>query len=245
MLPEEMKHPHRQLALGGQALPCVAVLLLTALPCACADGDGMMKLPGWFLGAWGECDVSCGGGMQHRAVHCLGSYGQVAVLDLLCGAPPPEEDLSRPCNTHPCGNFYFEMGAWQACSEPCGGGTRGRATQCIAAGGGPASDESLCAGLEPNTAVWQSCNTAPCPQNVAYWSVGSWGICTAQCGPGFAYRTVSCMGTDGQPSAACKGPQPVAAKPCEITPCGEDTEPSRSWAIRCDRCMSLAPLLIS
>ena len=70
-------------------------LLLFATTMMVPAAEGAMSLPGWHMGEWGACNATCGGGMQRRPVHCLDGYGQVSLIGLLCGPPPPEEELHR------------------------------------------------------------------------------------------------------------------------------------------------------
>lgn len=68
----------------------------------------------WSVGDWGECSVSCGGGVMTRVVACKDlSSGEEAADDVeACGGPKPSS--TSACNTRPCG-------ANPACPYGCSG----------------------------------------------------------------------------------------------------------------------------
>mmetsp|Transcript_40426 Transcript_40426/g.114473 ORF Transcript_40426/g.114473 Transcript_40426/m.114473 type:complete len:1081 (+) Transcript_40426:226-3468(+) len=216
--------PGGQLTGRGALQPCPLLLACLLVLLRPAASQGAL---GWHFSAWGECDKSCGGGMQHRHAHCLDRYGQIAILDLVCGVPPAANETSRSCNSEPCGYFYLDLGGWSQCSSSCGYGWRTRITTCMAEGVAlPGSDSSLCDG-HSTVPLGEYCNTAPCPEDVSLWVVGDWQSCSRQCGPGTSNRTVECRTLSGAPAKSCAGPKPVDFVPCEIKPCN---------GTLCDRC---------
>jgi len=90
-----------------------------------------------------------------------------------------EGDSSRPCNSHACDTVW---GAWEECSEPCGGGTQTRA--CEGTG-------------ECEGAAEQACNTDVC----AEWS--DWGPCSEICDGGNRTRTCEAGDCVGEAEQAC------------------------------------------
>ena len=113
----------------------------------------------WVYSDWGACSAQCGSGTQTRAVACVEDGGE-HVPDSNCKVSQLGS-TSQACNTDPCPSMYWQLGAWGACSEACGGGTSTRTVTCMA-DGSPASDGD-CTGsglTKPDTT--RSCNTAPC-----------------------------------------------------------------------------------
>jgi len=121
-------------------------------PCAVDGGFGE-----W--GAWSDCTVSCGGGMQTR--------------ERLCDSPAPENggaacqglsDEYLPCNIEPCpvDGEWGEFGDWSECSAECGGGSQTRSRACDSPA--PANGGAACVGEETET---MDCNTDLCaPENL-------------------------------------------------------------------------------
>uniref|UniRef100_A0A8B9J3B1 ADAM metallopeptidase with thrombospondin type 1 motif 9 n=1 Tax=Amazona collaria TaxID=241587 RepID=A0A8B9J3B1_9PSIT len=111
------------------------------------------RCPKWKAGDWGQCSVSCGRGVQRRAVHCHSGTPKAAE-EAECdpsGRPPPQQDCHLPeCPTH-----RWAAGEWQAvsgvpplpfpgvaslvlscvlcrmCSVTCGVGVMHRSVQCL------------------------------------------------------------------------------------------------------------------
>ncbi|XP_077987002.1 cubilin-like [Glandiceps talaboti] len=54
----------------------------------------------WDIGAWGGCDVTCGGGQRTRSVSCINSLTNAADDESLCPLPKPAE--SESCSSNPC-----------------------------------------------------------------------------------------------------------------------------------------------
>lgn len=79
------------------------------------DGDARPKLPPialrpcnpqpcleWMVGRWGECSVSCDGGVQQRMVQCvIVATRQQGGNGTRCGTLPRPETI-RACGTHAC-----------------------------------------------------------------------------------------------------------------------------------------------
>uniref|UniRef100_A0A7S1SXZ9 EGF-like domain-containing protein n=1 Tax=Tetraselmis chuii TaxID=63592 RepID=A0A7S1SXZ9_9CHLO len=202
--------------------PHATLALALLLACCTPRRGAAQSLEGqWYAGAWGMCNATCGGGTQQRQLHCLARSGQVDPLRLLCGPEPDDTPLSQPCNQQPCDFFYIDLEPWSKCSDSCGVGYRSRDLNCLAGDGLPASSESLCAALLPDTSVAEPCNTAPCPEDTAYWQVGDWGECSEECGVGNTTRIVECLTPGGAPGNNCPGLKPPTFAPCLIQPCDD------------------------
>jgi len=120
-------------------------------------------------GAWGSCDVDCGGGQQarHRDIGQNATYGGKQ-----CG----HRIDYQSCNTHSCTvDCKVQWGGWSACTRSCGGGQSSRTGTIVVL---PKYGGKLCrSSLNQGT----TCNRSPCPlhcESVA----GSWGPCSKSCG---------------------------------------------------------------
>jgi hypothetical protein len=138
--------------------------------------------------AWSACSAPCNGGTQTRAVWCASIDGKV-VPDSYCatsGSRPAEE---RACNTDACD---WSIGTWSACSNDCGTGRQTRTVLCATPGGSPAAD-TFCDGDKP--AESQACSSyAGCSYA---WVVGTWSVCSNDCGTGAQTRSVTCQREGG------------------------------------------------
>uniref|UniRef100_A0A671MNY0 A disintegrin and metalloproteinase with thrombospondin motifs 20-like n=1 Tax=Sinocyclocheilus anshuiensis TaxID=1608454 RepID=A0A671MNY0_9TELE len=83
-----------------------------------------------------QCSVSCGSGLQRRALHCsavtsdLQTYSHASPSD--CIERPPAD--SRPCVLSECPSAgRWSAGPWSKCSQTCGAGVMHRTVQCLSA----------------------------------------------------------------------------------------------------------------
>ncbi|XP_065189279.1 SCO-spondin-like [Sycon ciliatum] len=147
----------------------------------------------WHPNEYGECTVTCGGGVQDRIVQCLQlqATGQrVAVDDLLC-----EFDL-RPVEIQACRQTdcppEWHTTAYGECSVTCGGGRKRRAVTCQQLRGDgvtlPVSDsQCAAAGLRPDTE--NDCGNVDCSPE---WRPLEFTPCSRTCGGGTRTRAVLC-----------------------------------------------------
>ena len=113
----------------------------------------------YYVGSWGSCSATCGGGTQTRTVQCQsGTSSSTAAADGAC-AGKTKPSTSQSCNTQECYTYSYTTGSWSSCSASCGGGTSTRSVTCKRSDGQSVSDSS-CSGSKPSTS--QSCNTGAC-----------------------------------------------------------------------------------
>ncbi|XP_078314081.1 thrombospondin type-1 domain-containing protein 4-like isoform X3 [Crassostrea virginica] len=173
--------------------------------------------PGWDIGNWSDCSVSCGRGMQTRPVVCaqrISSSSKLDVQPTKCPVPRPES--SRTCMNKPCADW--KIGEWQKCSSICGKGERRRMVVCHSLDGQNVTDDQ-CQDLKPLDI--QICDMGSCAQG---WFHSPWSRkCFPSCGRGHKSRKVYCSAPNGSQisEAKCQSKKPKQKKPCRNKrPCG-------------------------
>lgn len=174
----------------------------------------------WTTGDWGPCSVTCGEGVQTRAVNCTdGNGGRVA--DSQC------EAASRPAVTQTCtpGACDWVVGAFGDCSATCGSGTRSRTVECRDGDGNVVPDAS-CPTPKPGASA--VCNVD------CNWETGLWGPCSVTCAfeTGTQTRSVTCEDEFGNvvDSSNCGDLQPATQQSCN------GPGPTVDWASNCGPC---------
>ncbi|XP_064620255.1 ADAMTS-like protein 3 isoform X2 [Lineus longissimus] len=125
--------------------------------------------PSWVVKHYGECSVTCGGGVVKLHVECVQRYGpseheKVVLPSYRCGLDELPKK-GRYCAEVPCPRVWI-TGSWSACTPMCGQGLHMRDVYCqqkMANGTmrklwGP--DELLCP--EPRPDAWKSCKNTEC-----------------------------------------------------------------------------------
>ncbi|KAF5886583.1 ADAMTS-like protein 4, partial [Clarias magur] len=167
----------------------------------------------WEVGAWSECSVSCGWGLQHRQLQCRQNFSSrsTRVHHQRCsGLPQP--NTTQSCHTHSCSHWQVASN-WSACSVDCGAGKRTRRVRCVNDNGGIVKDVECNSRLRPQGS--EDCHMGPCVSN---WYFTDWtNTCSAPCGPGVQKREVVCVssGADGE----CVKDKPADMKACNSGPC--------------------------
>lgn len=129
--------------------------------------------------SFGECTVSCGGGIQIARRYCDSPAPKYDGLD--CPGNPIK---NRTCNTHHCpidGN-YSTWSIWTPCTFSCGGGTQTRSRTCTP----PQYGGQSCSKLG-NPTDKRECNTQLCPvkqYHVAHACEGTIGKLSCKKGNG-------------------------------------------------------------
>nr|XP_025839904.1 A disintegrin and metalloproteinase with thrombospondin motifs 12 [Vulpes vulpes] len=106
----------------------------------------------WQVEPWSQCSRSCGGGVQERAVTCLGG---------LCDwtkRPTP----TAPCNSQPC--CHWATGNWDLCTVSCGGGFQKRTVHCVSSEDNATEDRCRC-DHEPRPPEFQKCGQQACEKS--------------------------------------------------------------------------------
>ncbi|VDH96262.1 Hypothetical predicted protein [Mytilus galloprovincialis] len=133
---------------------------------------------------WGECDVSCGGGIQTKYRNCSNPEPQFGGED--CFGNDTEISV---CNSHYCpiDGSWTAWSAWDECSVSCGGGIVYRNRSC--SNPDPQFGGKDCIETATDT---KSCSDDKCPidGNWTDWSV--WSACSHSCGRGFQSRNRTC-----------------------------------------------------
>jgi hypothetical protein len=156
------------------------------------------------------CTSSCGSGKQFR-------FRKVKVQAQNGGNPcsavvKQTIDCSRPC---PADCVVGKFTDWTECSLACGGGSRSRTRDVLAAAkfGGVAC---------PATLIEDSCNTAPCAVNCAFTGFGPFSDCSATCGTGVQTRHRELLTPAAHGGKAC--PEMHNSRSCMEGVCPVDCE---------------------
>lgn len=177
---------------------------------------GMASEFSWAYGAWTECPVTCGRGIQKQTVHCTERL-HGTVDSRYCEFLGPPEDRQRICSQEPCPAMWW-ADRWHPCSRSCGpGGVARRTVYCLRSlglGSFLALTPADC-GHRPRPPAVNPCNDhVPCP---ARWAFGQWTECSATCGPGTKRRAVACTQDTGAPCDEAQ--RPPSQAPCLLRPC--------------------------
>ena len=200
------------------------------------------------VGAWSQCDATCGGGVRTRNFGCVSSLGYSAAA-VKCTEAMKANSLPsfENCNLQSCAAYIFvyrcgvacsasactplsprkrlhctdarlTCSAFGPCSASCGSGVRTRVVKCVDSASGAETDSAQCDALGDQLELSQTCNTQPCTSYM--WSVGAWEPCSAACG-GIKHRQLACVdAATGTAAAAllCSALSPVTQSSCEPCP---------------------------
>ncbi|XP_060563969.1 A disintegrin and metalloproteinase with thrombospondin motifs 9-like isoform X2 [Ruditapes philippinarum] len=190
----------------------------------------------WRTGDWGECSVTCGTGIETRAVVCT-LQDRKSADQIHCDMDVKPE-LERKCSLDECkpedfdigviitntvvGISHWRIGPWSACSASCGTGWQRRQVLCHDEKG---PSEKCSEDQKPESK--QSCDAGACPK----WAKGEWSQCSKSCGEtGMQKRTVKCQSADGEslPDTSCDiFNRPPDTGICNNGPCSRN----RNWQV--------------
>lgn len=170
----------------------------------------------WAYGAWTECPVTCGKGIQKQTVYCTERH-HGTVDDRYCEFLGPPEERQRICTREPCPAKWWAS-AWHPCSRSCGpGGLARRTVYCLRSLGLGTFVGMLPSDCQygPPPPAERPCNDhVPCPSR---WAFGQWAQCSVTCGPGTKQRAVACTQDTGVPCDEAE--RPPSQAPCLLRPC--------------------------
>ncbi|KAG1925972.1 thrombospondin type-1 domain-containing protein [Pimephales promelas] len=181
--------------------------------------------PFWDTGAWSECSVSCGRGVQQRHIQCRLSFGNLSTMvqPQRCSSLP-RPNATQPCHPRVCSHWEISTN-WSRCSVDCGVGKRTRSVRCVSNHGSTMSDRECNDRLRPQRT--EDCHMGPCVTN---WYFTDWtNTCSATCGPGVQRREVVCL-TGGGRKERDGGVDCMAEKPADMKACnGGPCTPTHLW----------------
>uniref|UniRef100_A0A915LH22 Uncharacterized protein n=2 Tax=Meloidogyne incognita group TaxID=654580 RepID=A0A915LH22_MELJA len=156
----------------------------------------------WRFGAWSQCSVSCGQGIQRRDANCVDSNNR-PLEDRNCDIR--EKIVVKQCELAPCP--HWQLGSWSQCSISCGSdGFQTRLVQCVDSVGRKLPDimctqQKINEQTSINSKISENqkqqlrpqshriCSPGPCP----YWRTSDWNKCSVSCGQGIKKRLVECV----------------------------------------------------
>ncbi|XP_052793992.1 SCO-spondin-like [Mya arenaria] len=135
---------------------------------------------------FGECDATCGMGMQRKVRVCTNPLPMFGGKD--CSG---ESFIERPCDTYnpcPMDGGYTEWSSWTACSVDCGIGMSQRKRDC--SNPPPRYGGLPCIGKSTEII---DCDTGiHCPIHGGWSDWSQYGECSVPCGIGIAQRSRVC-----------------------------------------------------
>ncbi|XP_035696727.1 uncharacterized protein LOC118430123 [Branchiostoma floridae] len=160
--------------------PAVETRRCNEMPCP-ADG----RWSEWS--EWGQCSVSCGGGIANRTRACDNPAPGWGGRD--CEGNDTE---IQGCGSDPCpGEVYWSTWSdFSPCPATCGNATHSRTRACM--NGTTVEPESVCNGTTADTQDWKICTNNPCPVDGGWGAWMEWSRCTRRCGGGTRQRTRIC-----------------------------------------------------
>lgn len=171
----------------------------------------------WKARSWGECNATCGRGVQQRQVLCTNSQ----IADCF------RELWTVPLDTKECvrvDSCRWETHPWGECSTTCGAGERRRNVTCMN------GDILFCQerGQRPHQA--EVCQG----HGKCSWNASRWSPCSSRCGHGTRTRTVECPSKNASDCLDQDGSRPAREEQChDVSGCRWDAGAWSSCSVRC------------
>ncbi|XP_003375792.1 putative thrombospondin type 1 domain protein [Trichinella spiralis] len=175
------------------------------------------QCPFWRRQQWGPCSVTCGVGVQQRAVECV--YKDEVVDTGYC-RDIAQPDRHRSCELIPCPEW--EVSPWEQCTKaPCP--DKGYDSKASSSRQHPAN--VLTSNQIFRTTIFTQVSDGQSPTK---WETGSWTDCSELCGVNVkTYRQVVCVSPqtdDHLEEADCDvRKKPSNERSCNLPPCGQSS----------------------
>ncbi|XP_044531659.1 A disintegrin and metalloproteinase with thrombospondin motifs 9 [Gracilinanus agilis] len=124
------------------------------------------RCPKWKAGAWSQCSVSCGQGVQQRNVDCRTGAHKTRESECNLYTRPVSE---QTCLSPACPLYTWRTEEWQSCTKTCGEGSRYRKVVCVDEN--KVENHSLHCDPSKRPADRESCSLQPCEY---IWITGEW-----------------------------------------------------------------------
>ncbi|KAG7159564.1 Thrombospondin type-1 domain-containing protein 4-like 1, partial [Homarus americanus] len=181
----------------------------------------------WVAEEWGPCSVTCGLGVQTRALTCkmrLSPDHSVAQPEGAC-LTTPDIPKAQVCELAACDSApTWQTGEWGQCSAQCGLGTRHRSVTCITPMG--TVPDHLCDARD-KPSNQELCDMGSCATDT--WFFSAWeDRCSEECGDGVQRRRVHCSGDalDNQVTESSCDPE---QRPSTTRACTSDRSCGGKW----------------
>ena len=166
--------------------------------------------------AWGDCSVTCGGGVQTRSKNVVrqAKHGGTA-----CG-PTSSSQVCGATNC-PIDCKMTAWSAWSQCTKTCAGGSRSRSRSV--------SVEAYFGGVAcGHKAESDPCNMSNCPVDCQTTNWSGWTSCTKTCGSGNQQRTKQIVSGTANGGKAC--PSTIESRACNVVNCPIDCV-EKGWGL--------------
>ncbi|KAL7288709.1 hypothetical protein TKK_0017434 [Trichogramma kaykai] len=90
--------------------------------------------------------------------------------------------------------YTWNIGGWEECSKPCGGGLAVQIVQCISVETNKIAPNQGYCDSKTRPASKIVCNQHQCPN----WITGNWSQCDVKCGDGYQHRQILCQDLRGE-----------------------------------------------
>ncbi|XP_049815817.1 protein madd-4-like [Schistocerca nitens] len=175
------------------------------------------ECPIWNSGPWSECSLTCGVGVQTRAVWCAEGTEPSALCDPTARPPPKQTCLTGVI----CPGPEYQTGKEE--DKMPGGDNRHSLIQTYGPSRVPSENEENAKQPSPFKMFFA------CGWLYLSFMAKKWGPCSVTCGVGVRKREVHCktylefVKTYARvPDAQCHGKKPAEIEKCKLDPCNDE-----------------------